>query len=199
MKGAKCPSHTLKHMRTILDTIIGDAGHVNERLSFLPEPQGADKASKKYVKKYGGLLLELFEYLQKKSLVHWTADGQFEIKSIRVEENMREATVGDYYFIISFHTEEKADWRNELCHFILRMDEKTYKVWYTNHSGGNYREWNRYNYKVANGDSLAWGQTDVNETIINFFKSKGIYQLKYNNDLKHPELPYMRYRTDDVE
>ena len=186
-------------MRTILDTIIGDVGHVNERLSFLPEPQGADKASKKYVKKYGGLLLELFEYLQKKSLVHWTADDQFEIKSIRVEENMREATVGDYYFIISFHTEEKADWRNELCQFILRMDEKTYKVWYTNHSGGNYREWNRYNYKVANGDSLAWGQTEVNETIINFFKSKGLYQLKYNNDLKHPELPYMRYRTDDVE
>lgn len=93
MKGAKCPSHTLKHMRTILDPIIGDVGPVNERLCFLPEPQGADKASKKYVKKYGGLLL-----------VHW----------------------------------------------------------------------------AANGDSLAWGQTEV-------------------NDLKHPELPYMRYRTDDVD
>lgn len=190
-------------MRSILDTIkespLSGTRSIGERLSFLPEPHGVDKASKKYVKKYGGLLLELFEYLQKKSLVHWAANGEFEIKSIRVEENMREATVGDYYFIISFHTEEKADWRNKLCHFILRMDEKTYKVWYTNHTGGEYREWNMYNYKVANGDSLAWGQTDVNKAIIDFFKSKGLYQLKYNNDLKHPELPYMRYRTDDVE
>lgn len=190
-------------MRTILNIIT-------ERLSVLPEPQGVDKASKKYVKKYGDLLLELFEHLQKEYLVHWTANGQFEIKSIRVEENTNDATVGDFhrdgeprngdfYFIISFHTERKADWRNELCHFILRMDEKTYKVWYTNHTGGEYREWNRYNYKVANGDSLAWGQTDVNKAIIDFFESKGLYQLKYNNDLKHPELPYMRYRTDDVE
>ena len=92
MKGAKLPSHTLKHMRTILDTIkespLSGTRSIGERLSFLPEPQGADKASKKYVKKYGGLLLELFEYLQKKSLVHWAANGEFEIKSIRVEENM---------------------------------------------------------------------------------------------------------------
>lgn len=171
-------------MKTILDKI-------NERLSSLPEPQGVDKASKKYVKKYGDLLLELFEHLQKEYLVHWTANGQFEIKSIRVEENMREATVGDYYFIISFHTEEKGDWRNELCSFILRMDEKTYKVWYTNHHGGAYREWNRYNSDMVDGDSLAWGQTKVNRTIIDFFRSKGLYQLKYNTDLKHPELPYM--------
>ena len=192
MKGAKCPSHTLKHMKTILNVI-------NERLSSLPEPKGVDKASKKYVKKYGDLLIELFEYLQKKCLVHWTANGQFEIKSIQVEEHMWEATVGDYYFIISFYTEKKADWRNKLCQFILRMDEKTYKVWYTNHHPGEYREWNRYNYPIASEDSLAWGQTDVNEAIIKFFKSKGLYELKYNNDLKHPELPYMRYRTDDVE
>ena len=176
-------------MRSILNVIIEDAGHVNEHLSSLPEPQGVDKASKKYVKKYRDLLLELFEYLQKKSLVHWTAYGQFEIKSIRVEENTGDATVGDFYFVISFHTEEKADWRNELCSFFLKMDEKTYKLWSTNHTGGNYREWNRYNYTVANGDSLAWGQTDVNKAIIDFFESKGLYQLKYNNDLKHPELP----------
>lgn len=171
-------------MRTILNIIT-------ERLSSLPEPKGVDKASKKYVKKYGDLLLELFEHLQKEYLVHWTANGQFEIKSIRVEENMREATVGDFYFIISFHTEEKGDWRNELCSFILRMDEKTYKVWYTNHHGGAYREWNRYNSDMVDGDSLAWGQTKVNRTIIDFFRSKGLYQLKYNTDLKHPELPYM--------
>ena len=160
-------------MRSILSVIT-------ERLSFLPEPQGADKASKKYVKKYGGLLLELFEYLQKKSLVYWTANGEFEIKSIRVEENMREATVGDYYFVISFHTEEKGDFSNEIASIILKMDEKTHKVWYVNTHGGNYREWNRYNYTFSEKGRL---------TVEEFFKGKDLFELKYDTDGKHPELP----------
>lgn len=160
-------------MKTILNVIT-------ERLSFLPKPQGVDKESKKYVKKYGGLLLELFEYLQKKSLVFWTANGQFEVKSIQVEENMREATVGDLYFTISLHTEEKGDFRNEIASIILKMDEKTHKVWYVNTHGGNYREWNRYNYTFSEKGRQA---------VEKFFKDKDLFELKYDTDGKQRELP----------
>lgn len=171
-------------MKTILNVItespLSGTRSIGERLSVLPEPQGADKASKKYVKKYGDLLLELFEYLQKKCLVHWTANGQFEIKSIQVEENTREATRGDLYFVISLHTEEDGNFRNEIASIILKMDEKTHKVWYVNTHGGNYREWNRYNYTFSEK-----GRPTVEE----FFKSKGLFELKYDTDGKHPELP----------
>lgn len=170
MKGTKVPR--IQHMRSILDII--------ERLSFLPEPQGVDSASKKYVKEYGSLISDLLEYLQKESVVFWTANGQFEIKSIQIEENMREATVGDFYFTISLHTEEKGNFRNEIASIILKMDEKTHKVWYVNTHGGNYREWNRYNYTFSEKGRLA---------VENFFKSKGLFELKYDTNGKHPELP----------
>ena len=160
-------------MRTILNII-------NERLSYLPEPQGVDSASKKYVKEYGGLISDLLEYIQKESAAFWTANGKFEIKSIQVEENLREATQGDLYFIISLHTEEDGNFRNEIAKIILKMDEKTHKVWYVNTHGGNYREWNRYNYKF----------TEKGASVVEkFLKSKGLFELKYNTDGKHPELP----------
>ena len=165
-------------MKTILDT-INEVSTTKKTSSWLPEPKGMDPESKKYVKKYGDLILDLLTYLQKKQSVFWAANGKFDVKSIQVEENTRQATRGDLYLIVSIHDKEKGDFRNELASIILKMDEKTHKVWYVSHHKGAYSDWNNYNYRFD----------DEIKTTIDFLDDRGMYELKYDLDGKHRELP----------
>lgn len=151
----------------------------------LPTPKGVDTISKRFAAKQGEMILDLIEYLRAELGIRWDVGPSISIRSIKFEENMKNATLGDAYIMITLHREPKANYNNEIAFIGLRMDAKSFVVWDVLHMGGNLREWNKYNPLFTDKDD----NSKVKQAIIKFLKSRGMYKLKYNLNGSHPELP----------